>query len=167
MTMQFIASSSVSGQTTVSFSNIAQSFTHLQIRAFLNNANISVAMTFNGDSATNYADHILYGDGASVVSTAVAPKTHISFTQYSASATNVFQVSIIDILDYANINKFKTVRSITGSDANGSGSVALSSGLWRNTNAITSITFGVAGGSWTAGSRFDLYGITTSEVTGA
>jgi hypothetical protein len=54
--------------------------------------------------------------------------------------TTYFSVSIIDILDYANISKNKTNRVLTGIDKNGSGSIQLTSGAWFNTAAITSIT---------------------------
>jgi hypothetical protein len=54
--------------------------------------------------------------------------------------TTYYSASIIDILDYANTNKYKTYRALTGIDKNGSGSIQLTSGVWRNTTAITSIT---------------------------
>jgi hypothetical protein len=52
-----------------------------------------------------------------------------------------------------------------GNDINGTvagygGSVGLYSGSWRNTNAITSISFNVSDGSqWQQYSSFALYGI--------
>jgi hypothetical protein len=147
------------GATEVEFTSIPSWYSHLQIRCILNNVNISIRMRFNGDTNTNYSDHILYGDGTSALAAGVADKNHISFTQYSVATTSTFHASVIDILDYNNTNKNKTVRSLTGSDTNGAGFVALSSGLWRNTNAITSIKWTVAGGSWTQGSSFALYGI--------
>jgi hypothetical protein len=68
--------------------------------------------------------------------------------------------TVLDILDYANTNKFKTVRSLTGVDANGSGFVALMSGLYRSTTAITSIKlFSTYGSNWTSTSTFALYGV--------
>jgi hypothetical protein len=56
----------------------------------------------------------------------------------SASA-NIFGVGVCDILDYADTNKYKTVRTLTGRDFNGSGDVRLHSTNWRNTATVTSI----------------------------
>jgi hypothetical protein len=75
----------------------------------------------------------------------------------ASSTSNTYGVFIIDILDYANTNKYKTVRTLGGYDANGSGVVSLRSNSWRNTSAITSVKF-YTGGT-TSDSRFALYGI--------
>lgn len=148
------------GSSTITFSSIPSTYKHLQIRAVLNNSNISVSMSFNGDNASgNYSDHLLYGDGSSAAAAAVANKNTITFTQYSASGSSIYHASIIDVLDYANTNKYKTVRSLNGYDANGSGFIGLASGSWRSTSAVNSITFAVAGVSWTQYSQIALYGI--------
>ena len=50
-------------------------------------------------------------------------------------------VNIIDIVDFASTNKYKTIKSLTGRDNYGSGTISLNSGAFFNTtNAITSIT---------------------------
>jgi len=68
-------------------------------------------------------------------------------------------VTIIDVLDYQDTNKFKTSRSLSGFDANGSGQVLLSSGSWRSTVAVNSITLLAGAGNWTSVSQFTLYGV--------
>jgi len=65
---------------------------------------------------------------------------------------------IVDILDYANTNKYKTVRSLNGNDANGSGSMNLSSNVWLSTAAITSLTLS-SSSDFRQYSSFALYGI--------
>jgi hypothetical protein len=71
-----------------------------------------------------------------------------------------FGANIIDILDYANTNKYKTTRTLSGGDNNGSGFVQFMSGNWRNTNAVTSIDiFQVDGDTIAEYSQFALYGI--------
>ena len=147
------------GVASITFSSIPETYAHLQLRCVLNNSNISVSMQFNGDTANNYSDHILYGDGTNALAIGVANKPSITFTQYSNASSNIFHASIIDILDYSNTNKYKTVRSLNGSDTNGAGFVVFSSGSWRSNSAITSITFSVAGGAWTQYSQIALYGI--------
>ena len=80
-----------------------------------------------------------------------------SGTNYPASG-----VSIIDIHDYASTTKAKTVRSIGGFDDNatiGISRMQLSSGLWTQTTAISSLVFTFGGDALNAGSVFSLYGI--------
>jgi hypothetical protein len=83
----------------------------------------------------------------------------------AASGGLVFGSLIMDILDYANTNKYKTTRGIIGFDTNGTvagygGRVGLISGNWRSTSAITSITFTVDNAAnYSANSKFSLYGI--------
>jgi hypothetical protein len=72
---------------------------------------------------------------------------------------NTFGTFILDILDYKDTNKYKTARSLDGSDANGSGEISLRSGSWRNTAAITSITLTPTGTGIAQYSSFALYGI--------
>ena len=112
----------------------------------------------------------MYANGASVFSGDYGPGRNYFLFQWIAgngASANVFGTQIIDILDYANTNKNKTIRSISGIDNNGSGDVSLTSNLWMNTAAITSFEIGGFGVNLAAGSRIDLYGITSSSVTGA
>jgi hypothetical protein len=83
-------------------------------------------LTANGSVSQNY---VQFGDSVG--------------TNNGPGAGNV-GASILDILDYANTNKYKTIRLLAGVDVNGTvatfgGVVGLTSGLWQNTNAITSI----------------------------
>jgi hypothetical protein len=83
---------------------------------------------------------------------------------WGTSTGGSFGVSIVDILDYANTNKYKTVRVLSGVDFNGTlagygGYVGPLSGNWRNTSAITSIKINAQTGNFTQYSQFALYGI--------
>ena len=76
------------------------------------------------------------------------------------SGANMFGSGVIDILDYANTNKYKTVRTLSGDDKNGSGYVVFGSGLWQNTNAVSTITLTNHGATnFQQYSSFALYGI--------
>jgi hypothetical protein len=66
---------------------------------------------------------------------------------------------ILDILDYADTNKFKTTRSLTGFDRNGAGSVSFNSGNWRSGSAITSIRLFAGNNAFAQYSSLALYGI--------
>jgi hypothetical protein len=78
----------------------------------------------------------------------------------SSGFTSIFAGTIIDVLDYANTNKYKTLRGLTGYNSNAStDSIDFASGNWRNTAAITSITISPISGSWAQYSQISLYGI--------
>jgi hypothetical protein len=69
-------------------------------------------------------------------------------------------VFVLDILDFASNTKNKTMKSFGGHAITSANSVALFSGLWRNTDPITSLTIPLSGSTQlAAGSRFSLYGI--------
>jgi hypothetical protein len=130
------------GTLSVTFSSIPATYTHLQIRMigqYLNTAGGSLQMTLNGDTATNYSYHYLSGDGASASASGGANSNYFNIN-VGQQDTTYFSISNIDLLDYANTNKYKTYRALTGIDKNGSGSIQLTSGAWRNTAAVTSIT---------------------------
>ena len=79
----------------------------------------------------------------------------------SPNASSAFGPLVFDVLDYADTNKYKTGRSLFGSDGNGSGWIMLSSGNWRNTAAITTIQLrpSAGGNTFVTNSSFALYGI--------
>jgi hypothetical protein len=150
----------------VFFTGIPQNFTHLQFRLFTRSGNTgaNAGVFMPGNSY-----HQVYGDGATVVSSGFASVVNGVFNTVGNSSTaNIFSTSIVDILDYSNTNKSKTVKVISGQDSNGSGLVQLFSARIEATTAISSFFFDVGGPNFFAQhSRFDLYGITTSQATGA
>ena len=161
-----IATATLTGnQATVTFSSIPSGYKHLQIRSLARTSDVTsdanASLRFNNDTGSNYWWHILYGDGSSALSSQPGalvtslPAHPVRVTGASSSAS-IFGVGVCDILDYADTNKNKTVRTLTGHDQNGSGIVILGSGLWSNTGAITSIQIS---GNFVQYSSFALYGI--------
>jgi hypothetical protein len=154
-----------SAQSSIDFTSIPQTYTHLQIRGIGRNTVVNtddnITVRFNSDSGSNYSFHYLVGDGAAAASSGAATQTLIIPFRVpgGSSAANTFGAGVLDILDYSNTNKFKTTRSITGHDQNGSGSVWLFSGNWRSTSAITSISLFYSGNTLAANTTFALYGI--------
>ena len=155
-----------SNQTTVVFSSIAGTYKHLELRFITRNNRGSLLdglyVRFNSDTGANYADHNLQGDGASASAAGSASTSYVisALVNGTTANTNVFSAGIISILDYADTSKNKTTRTLGGFDNNGNGYIRLSSGLWRNTAAVTSITLGSTDGSGIlANSSFALYGI--------
>ena len=147
------------GSSSVSFTSIPGIYAHLQIRALIKQSNGDGAYArLNSDSGNNYTRHRLQGNGSTASAFGETGQNRLNIN------TNVgysdFGVLITDILDYANTNKYKTVRHFTGIDKNGSGAVLLESGLWMDTSAVTSITFiNPNTGNYSQYSHFALYGI--------
>ena len=150
------------GQSTITFSSIPSTFKHLQVRGWIttNTDGGSPIARFNTDSGNNYATHWLTGNGSSASASNATSTNGMYFggTAAGTSATNPMPF-VIDILDYANTNKNKVTRSLSGRDSNGSGEVGLYSGLWMNTNAITTIELLSAGRTINQYSSIALYGI--------
>ena len=150
------------GQSTITFSVIPSTYKHLQLRV-IGNVSTDSNMTMrlgNGsvDSGSNYSWHQLYGAGSgSGGAVSGANSTQMYFASMT-NGSNIFAASIIDILDYADTNKYKTVRGLDGYDANGSGVVDLASGSWRNTAAVDTIELKCAA-NFNQYSSFALYGI--------
>ena len=158
------------GVASITFAGIPNTYKHLQIRGLMrNNAGTSglefIRARINSDSTSgNYYAHYLYGSGSVTVGTATAGTTSGFNCGFSASNTNTadtFCVSIFDFLDYANTSKNKTMRSLTGADFNNSsGGLALFSGLWMNTAAISSIEISSSVGTgFVQNTTLSLYGV--------
>jgi hypothetical protein len=145
---------------TITFSSIPQTYSHLQLRYIARNdtANYFVRIRFNGSTtATDYVYHVLNGTGSAVT---VGYENDGMYAPRQSNAANIFGAGVVDILDYTDTNKYKTIRGLGGRDANGSGDVDFLSGFYKaNTSAITSIEITVAAGNYTQYSHFALYGI--------
>jgi hypothetical protein len=62
-------------------------------------------------------------------------------TVRNGAASNIMGVTIMDIHDYSNTTRNKTIRTFSGNDRNGAGITGIWSGLYINTSAISSLTF--------------------------
>lgn len=155
-----------SGQNQIEFANISSAYQHLQIRGVVNSnsgAVDNIYMRFNSDSASNYSWHALSGNGTSASSAAGATDASMLICRVRGTGTNVSGF-VLDILDYANTNKFKTIRSLSGFDENGSGELWFWSGVWRKSpiEAVSNIKISPSFGGATnmiANTRIALYGI--------
>jgi hypothetical protein len=153
------------GSANVEFTSIPSTYKHLQVRGIGRGTTadtlVLVRFQLNSDTGNNYARHIITGDGSTVgvATDASQPVGGVgNFAAANASAS-IFGTAVLDILDYANTNKYKTIRSLSGNDRNGAGTVGLFSSLWLSTNAITSIKVFPAAANFAQYSSFALYGI--------
>ena len=153
------------GVSSITFSSIPSTYTHLQIRgiARLTSTSNNVIFRPNNDSSTaNYTYHSIYGDGTTTTADGYVSGLSGAYSLYATSnnqSANIFATGIIDVLDYANTNKLKTFRSLQGFDANGTGLMFRSSAAWKITSAISSLTLVPEAGNFAEYTAFALYGI--------
>ena len=161
----------------IDFAGIPQGYKHLQLRALFRTTRATyniddIDLAFNdvttgGKYAVHYIEGNIQNNGTvNPYSTASANKMFYIATGTTTVATSTFGVAVIDILDYANTSKNKTVRSLSGADANGGASsyfptVRFASGLWMDTAAVNKITLNSSYGSssFASGTQFTLYGV--------
>lgn len=150
---------------TIQFTSIPSGYKHLELhivgRCTFGVNTTYVDVQFNSDTGSNYAYHELLGVGSSVVSFNATSQSSIRgpFVTGSSASANIAGAGVMQILDYSSTSKNKTTRTLTGVHATDT-NVSLRSGLWMNTNAITSIEIkAVAASNFTSISRFSLYGI--------
>jgi hypothetical protein len=155
---------------TITFSNIPQTYTHLQLRwvcrtngpALSSWSGFTFGSGYNSGD-TGYSDHYIQSAGTTPGSGTETLSNRINgFGTTNSSVSNLYGSGIIDILDYTNTNKTKVIRMVDGWDNNGAaGTSTLRSGLWNSTSAVTTLTMGAEGFATTYGSNstFALYGI--------
>jgi hypothetical protein len=146
------------GTSSITFSSIPSTYQHLQIRAIGIGTGFNYAgLNFNSDTGNNYSYHQLNANGSTVFSSG-GSNNNVIYTLQGGTSATFPAVGVIDILDYANTNKYKTVRSLSGYDQNGAGELYFRSGAWLSTSAITSIQ--ITGSTSVAQyTSFALYGI--------
>ena len=147
----------VTGQSSVTLSSIPATYTDL-VYVFngAGSTDINIYMQFNGDTATNYSSTYIGGNGTTVVSARATSAAHILINAQSYMQTGFTTNALININNYSNATTYKTSINRFNNGSNGTDAVV---GLWRNTNAITSILLKPHTGTFSTGSTFTLYGI--------
>jgi len=156
-----------STQSSITFSSIPSTYTHLQMRFMSRDNRASsangVRMRFNGDSGNNYSWHYLIGNGSATAAGAAASNDafYVGEEPANSAPADIFSVGIVDILDYTNTSKNKTIKSLQGYDTSSSnGAAEYWSGTWYNTSAVNSLTvFFDGSASAIQYSQFALYGV--------
>jgi hypothetical protein len=165
-----IATATVGTSGVVEFTSIPSTYTHLQIRAITRNSSgstdvsdvlMQVGSANSPDTGTNYSRHEMAGTGSAASAGGAANSSFIfvSPSPRNGNASGIFGSFVVDILDYTNTNKNKTIRTLSGTDMNGSGYVYIASGNWRNTAAINYIRLYISSVNFVTGTQFALYGI--------
>ena len=150
----------------VTFSSIPQTFSHLQLRCSVRGNDAGTIDTwflrFNGLAPSGgYATNFLRGDSASITSfTGGDNYMNLGNPGGQGNNSNVFGAFVIDILDYTNTNKYKTIKNFGGFETNTIGRSFLTSGLLTTTtNAITQIDLSGLAGGFVDRTKIALYGI--------
>ena len=153
---------------TISFTSIPSTYKHLQVRAIgrtnSNEDRAALSLMINSDNGNNYVTHGLAtggssADGFNFTGQAGSGNQIGGSSTFTASlaAANTFGMSIIDILDYTNTNKYKVIKTLAGQEQDTtSGRTGLYSGLWSNTAAVTTLTFYGGSGDFVQYSHFAL-----------
>lgn len=132
-TYETLATTNASSQTSVTFSSISSLYTDLILISRLTGSGPQfVGYRFNGDTGSNYGLVGLTGDGSTASSSRSNNNTSINAGLLMTSPYN-----ICEIMNYASTTNLKTGLFSRGSGDFGTDTYV---GLWRNTNAINSIT---------------------------
>jgi len=147
----------------VTFSSIPSTYTDLVVIASVGNATTSSNMLirFNSDTASNYSQTTLAGNGSTAASNRYSNLSAIYVIEREevSDIASTYSVSIININNYSNTTTYKSTLSRSSTPNSSSPGTDVQAGLWRSTAAITSITFLLNTGSFTSGSTLNLYGI--------
>ena len=157
----------VSATSSITFSSIPSTYTDLVIVSNFGTtaSGNSVGLRFNGDTGSNYSTTQVNAPtpfGGSWRGTNQTSSTVFGSPIASGTPSTLIAYGTINIPNYSKNNINKSILSRYGY---GSGEVIGASGLWRNTNAITSITLVCVGTTLLAGSTFELYGILAEGVS--
>ena len=155
---QIASTTLASAASTVTFSSIPSTYTDLVfVYGGTNSINGSLRFQVNGDTATNYSQTYVYGDGTSAISGRATSQT--SGLTGSITAGTIAS-HIANFQNYSNTTTYKTVLA----RANDTQSIVVATvNLWRSTAAINSIVaLLTGGGNFASGSTFNLYGISAA-----
>lgn len=148
-----------SAASSITFSSIPATYTDL--RLVLNVTSVSVSdnfqIQFNSDTATNYSQTLLIGNGTTASSTRYTSSSVI--WDATNLSTTLPSFITLDIFSYAGSTN-KTALMSSNEDYNGSGFTKASVHLWRSTSAITSIDIKMPSGrTFSIGTTATIYGI--------
>ena len=158
-----IMTASLTGsQSTITFSSIPSTYKHLQIRYAAKTTGGTdwrgVRMTLNSDTGANYTIHYLDGSGSGTPSAGGAGGQ--SWATIGEAGSDQPAVSIVDILDYTNTSKNKTIKNLGGVERNTTPSIiSMKSSVWLNTAAVNRIDLVTSTDQFAANTIVALYGI--------
>jgi len=159
-TYEKIATTTLGSDTaTITFSSITGIYTDLVISLVAGQSaalNDSFILRVNGDTANNYSDTYLLGNGSTVIAGNISNNGFIGYGDLGGTA--ITAQFIFNFMNYSNTTTYKTV--LTRYNSLQKGRTVASVSLWRSTSAITSINFSFNGSDLLkAGTTATIYGI--------
>lgn len=167
-TYKWIQSLSGSGQTSVTFSSVPQTFDDLVIHAYSRAAEGSgsgfeqqLGIRFNGDATQAYNSHGFISSGTPFLFSETSQQSAlIRWVPGSSVPANFYAYSTIYIPRYTQTSSGSKMAMVFHMNANDTQqNVSLSQFRWDNGGAISSILFRVGGFQFGSDSQFILYGI--------
>lgn len=162
-TYEPIATTTLSAaQANIEFTSIPGTYTDLVlvISHRVGTTGYSSYVQFNSDNGSNYSCTILsgYGSGTTSFRYSTTNSAYLEWYGYPPSATSTFGTQIINIMNYANTNVYKTYVARPGNAATGTDAIVA---MWRSTSAITSLKYisSASAGNFQIGTTATLYGI--------
>ena len=141
-----------------SFTSIPQTYKHLQVRGLPDSGGSNFQVYFNNTAGTSYANHRLEGvDNGNVFAAGTTNTNSLIANFYAGYPAGILGAFIMDVLDYTDTSKNKTVKIICGREDNGTNQslIQLQSGVYLSTSAVSTINFGYLA----TGAKMALYGI--------
>lgn len=148
----------------VQFTSIPQGYRHLQIRLSCTTTTAGAVfyMELNGNSSNVYDESWFSNYNNSLYANYNQNVNRIRVANYVGAQTNIYPFSaIIDVVDYTNTSKNKTVMSHSGTmlaSAIGYDNGGMV-GTFRNTSAVSTILLFAAGYNFGTNNTISLYGI--------
>lgn len=155
----------------ITFNSIPDTYTDLVVICYFSASSSNVvtpSLRFNGDTTSAYSSTSVYGTGSTTTSVRNAT-TMMYLGDYAAGiTTHAPDPYILHINSYRNTSTYKSVLCRYNQINSSNAEVGITAGLWRNQNAISSITILSNGGqNYAVGSTFALYGIRAEGISPA
>jgi hypothetical protein len=155
-----------SAQPVITFTGLPQTYTDLVLRCNFTTSDSATVlnMTLNGDTSSNYSRIQIWGNGSGTGDLIQTSQSSFAMGYWQTGSGNQIQ-SITNLMNYTNSTLYKTWLTRWNQVAGIDNSATASSGTWRSTNAVTSITLTPSTGNIAAGSTFDIYGVANASIT--
>ena len=159
MGMQLIETIEVGsgGSSSLNFTSIAQDAVDLVVLVSARNSAGNFGLRFNGDSASNYPVHVLYGTGSAVGPNAYTTSRTIAWTSSTAYSADAFGSTSFYIPNYtATGNKSVSIDFVSENNASNT-NMGINAAQWNGTAAITAIeVYGVGFVEFTTASLYSI-----------
>ena len=120
---------------------------------------VAPSLRFNGDTGTNYSRVSMQGRAGNQAVSNSGTLNTLALNSDDSVGAGGDATYIIQILDYAQTDKHKSLLSRSGQYTTQTNFVYALAGRWASTSAITSVTFRTFTDAFAAGVTFHLYGI--------